>query len=87
VIGGTVMIETERRSAQRHRTLKAGKIILHQGTSVIDCTIRNISATGASITLPNAATVPEDFDLQFDGETRHCTVAWRRLDRMGVKFK
>jgi hypothetical protein len=80
------MTETERRSAQRHRTLKAGKIILH-GSSVIDCTVRNISDTGASLTLPNAATVPADFELQIEGQTRPCTVAWRRLERMGVKFK
>jgi hypothetical protein len=81
------MIENEHRNTQRHRTLKAGKIILHHGTSVIDCTVRNISATGASITLPNAATVPADFELQIDGQARPCKVAWRRLDRMGVKFK
>jgi len=80
------MTESERRTAQRHRTFKAGKIILH-GSSVIDCTIRNISGTGALIALPNAATLPAEFDLQFDGETRHCTVAWRRIDRMGVKFR
>jgi len=81
------MIENEHRNTQRQRTLKAGKIILHHGTSVIDCTVRNISATGASITLPNAATVPADFELQIDGQARPCKVAWRRLDRMGVKFK
>jgi hypothetical protein len=81
------MTETERRSAARHRTFKAGKIILHNGSSVIDCTVRNISAEGAAITVPNAATVPAEFELQFDNEKRPCIVAWRRLDRMGVKFK
>jgi len=44
-------------------------------------------AAGAAISVPNAATVPLEFELQFDGETRNCIVAWRRLDRMGVKFK
>jgi hypothetical protein len=43
------MTESERRTAQRHRTLKAGKIVLHQGSSVIDCTVRNVSASGAAI--------------------------------------
>lgn len=81
------MTESERRTAARHRTLKAGKIVLHHGTSVIDCTVRNISATGAAISVVNSATIPAEFDLQFDGETRPCTVAWRRLERMGVKFK
>jgi hypothetical protein len=82
-----VMTEAERRTTQRHRTLKAGKIVLHRGSSVIDCTVRNISATGAAISVVNAATLPAEFELRFDGEARLCTVAWRRLDRMGVKFK
>jgi len=81
------MTETERRAAPRHRTFKAGKIVLHQGDSVLDCTVRNISAAGAAISLPNAATVPVEFELQFDNERRHCIVVLRRLDRMGVKFK
>jgi hypothetical protein len=80
------MTETERRSAQRHRTLKAGKIVLHHGTSVIDCTIKNLSPEGAAIAVDSAATLPAEFDLEFDGEKRRCTVAWRRLDRVGVKF-
>jgi hypothetical protein len=80
------MTETERRIAQRHRTLKAGKIVLHHGTSVIDCTIKNLSPEGAAIAVDSAATLPAEFDLEFDGEKRHCTVAWRRLDRVGVKF-
>jgi PilZ domain len=81
------MTEPERRTAPRHRTFKAGKIILHDGASVIDCTVRNLSIAGAALWLPNAATLPEEFDLQFDAEKRRCIVAWRRLDRMGVKFK
>jgi hypothetical protein len=79
------MTETERRRSQRHRTLKAGKIVLGRA-SVIDCTIRNLSPEGAAIAVDNAATLPAEFDLEFDGKTRHCKVAWRRLDRLGVKF-
>jgi hypothetical protein len=81
------MTGTERRAAPRHRTFKAGKIVLHQGASVIDCTVRNISAAGAALSLPNAAAVPVEFELHFDNETRQCIVVWRRLHRMGVKFK
>jgi PilZ domain len=80
------MTETERRRAQRHRTLKAGKIVLHHGASIIDCTIRNLSSEGAAIAVDGAATLPAKFDLEFDGERRRCTVAWRRMDRLGVKF-
>ena len=44
------------------------------GASVLDYTIRNLSAAGAAISVSNAATVPAEFELQFDGETRSCIV-------------
>jgi hypothetical protein len=80
------MTETERRIAQRHRPLKAGKIILNHGSSVIDCTVRNVSATGALIAVVNAATIQPEFELRFDGSARSCVVAWRRMNVLGVKF-
>jgi PilZ domain len=81
------MNDSERRTSRRQRTLKAGKIVLSHGTSVLDCTVRNVTSTGASLSLPSAATVPAEFDLQLDGETRPCTVVWRRLAGLGVKFR
>jgi hypothetical protein len=77
----------ERRIAPRHRALKAGQIILGKGASVIDCTVRNFSSTGAAIWLPNAAALPPKFELLFDNAIRHCIVVWRGADRMGVKFR
>ncbi len=71
------------RRAQRHRTLKAGKIILPGGASV---TIRNLSPVGAAIAVENVATLPAEFDLKFDVQVRHCTVAWRRFGRLGLRF-
>ena len=31
--------------------------------------------------------LPEQFDLDLDGHSRRSTARWRRLDRIGVKFK
>jgi hypothetical protein len=83
------MTKKESRSTERHRTLKAGKIVFkqHYGLTVIDCVVRNVSVTGAAISVPNAVKVPEEFELRFDGQTRTCKVAWRRLERLGVKFE
>lgn len=78
---------SEHRSAPRHRTFKAGKIVLNEGQSVIDCTVRNISETGASLSVVNAVAVPEEFTLKMDGSTRTCVITWRRLDRLGLKFQ
>jgi hypothetical protein len=76
----------EKRTTERRRTLRAGKIVLNEGSSVIDCTVRNTSKTGAQIGVPNAVTVPEEFELRWDGNAQRCIVIWRKPDRIGVKF-
>jgi peptidoglycan/LPS O-acetylase OafA/YrhL len=76
----------ERRIFPRQRALMAGEIVLGNGASV-DCTIRDFSPAGAGLWLPNAAILPAGFDLHFDDANRHCIVVWRRLYRLGVKFK
>jgi PilZ domain len=76
-----------RRIAPRHRVLKSGLIILRKRASVINCTVRNLSSTGAAIWLPNAAALPPKFDLLFDNAIRRCIVVWRQADLMGVKFE
>ena len=77
----------ERRVAPRHRVLRSGKIILGKRAFVIDCIVRNLSSTGACISLPNATALPPKFDLLFENAVWHCTVVWRHSDRMGVKFR
>jgi hypothetical protein len=48
------------RSAHRQRTLKAAKVVLTDWTT-IDCTIRDISATGARLVFGDAFKLPEEF--------------------------
>jgi hypothetical protein len=76
----------ERRNNERRRGLRAGKIVLNNGCSVIDCTVRNISKTGALIGVLSAVAVPQEFALRWDGNIQQCVVIWRRPDRIGVKF-
>jgi hypothetical protein len=78
---------SERRAAARQRLLKAGTIIYNNAGSVYDCTVRNVSKTGACLMVTSPLTVPAEFDLLMEGARRHCTVAWRRADRIGVKFQ
>jgi PilZ domain len=78
----------ERRRASRHRTLKSGKIVVHAGRSVVDCTVRNLSSNGALLLVRSLAGIPEKFDLVMEttGEHHLCRVAWRGEDRLGVEF-
>jgi hypothetical protein len=77
----------EKRTGQRRRAIKIGKIVFNQRNSVIDCTLRNISQTGAMVSVTHAVSVPDEFELRWDDKARLCTVVWRKLDKFGVKFE
>jgi PilZ domain len=74
----------EHRIATRHRVLKAGSIEF--GGGAIDCTVRNISDTGAALDVANQIGIPERFTLVTDGRHLPCHVVWRRERRIGVTF-
>ena len=78
----------ERRKLTRTRTLKSGKIIVHAHTSVVDCTVRNLSPKGALLTVASLAGIPEKFELVLEatGMQHQCRVIWRGENRLGVEF-
>jgi hypothetical protein len=77
----------ERRVVPRHRTSKVSRIILRRGRPDTVCIVRDISPAGGLLFVNNAYGLPEEFDLQMDDHGRRCIAKWRRLDRIGVKFK
>ena len=78
------MVETRR--VPRHKVLKAGTIEF--GGGAIDCTVRNLSVTGAALLVSHPVGVPEKFTLVVPGDGLHlpCHVAWRNGYRIGVAF-
>jgi hypothetical protein len=76
----------ERRDKARHRVLKAGTIEF--GGGAIDCTVRNLSGTGAALDVSSPVGIPDHFTLsvQVDGTHLACTVVWRKEKRIGVRF-
>ena len=79
-----VMDET--RIAPRRRTLKAGTIEF--GGGAIDCTVRNISSTGAALDVVTPLFIPDRFTLFVPSEQlkRPCHIVWRKEKRIGVTF-
>jgi hypothetical protein len=76
----------EHRQRQRQRILKAGTISFdHAG---IDCTIRNVSDTGACLEIESPVGIPNNFTLVIskDNLKRPCHVAWRSARRIGIRF-
>lgn len=78
---------SDKRSDQRHRTLKGGLIVFNDGHSTISCTIRNLSESGAQLKVASVVGIPDSFVLKLnEGGTAAAIVAWRKADVLGVKF-
>jgi hypothetical protein len=77
-------MDDESRVAARHRVLKSGTIEF--GGGAIDCTVRNISATGAALEVSSPLGIPAQFTLVSDGQHQPCRIVWRKEKRIGVTF-
>jgi hypothetical protein len=75
------------RIASRRRILKAGSIEF--GGGVIDCTVRNISESGAALDVQSPLYIPDRVTLIIptDQLKRSCRVVWRKERRIGVTFE
>lgn len=80
--------DSDKRIAQRHRVIKSAKLVSLDRATVTDCTIRNISATGAQIVVENQASVPREFYFLQPKENTMCEakVMWRREKLVGIHF-
>jgi hypothetical protein len=72
-----MLSETEKRGLFRHRVLKAGTIEF--GGSAIDCTVRNLSATGAALDVPSPVGIPDKFDLVVSSDAVQNSPASERI--------
>ena len=79
----------EHRKAARHRTYKAAHIAFVGHATTIDCVVRNLSDTGATLEVASPIGIPDAFDLVFKGDdaARRCRVIWRKETRVGVEFR
>ena len=80
---------SERRVAPRMRTLKRAKVIFNNGYSTFDCIVRNLSATGALLTIDEAAHLPKEFMIAV-GESpdqRPAKLVYRRGLFAGIRFR
>ncbi|HSO41560.1 MAG TPA: response regulator [Rhodospirillales bacterium] len=75
------------RESVRHKILKAGQIVYRNSCCIMDCTILNISATGACIQPADAFEERGNFILKIaHGPSRRCEVRWRSGGKLGVRF-
>ena len=78
----------ERRRRPRARTLKSARILLNHHHSVIDCTVRNLSPTGACLNVASVVGIPEQFDVFFEADRsiRACRLVWHKEKQVGIEF-
>ena len=76
-----------RRVTGRSKTMKSAKIIFNKNQSVIDCFVRDLSDTGARLSLGDLAAVPRIFVLQLhDGTRLQCERVRAMGMEIGVRF-
>lgn len=75
------------RAGQRHRTLKEGKVILSDWTS-IDCLVRDMSDVGARLQFGGPTEIPDHVRVLLMSSNRlyPAHVAWRRGQTAGIRF-
>lgn len=77
-----------RRIEKRSRVFHGASVVFNGRQSVLACTIRNWSETGALVRMVDWIALPETFELDIantDGSVR-VRQCWRRGDDVGVVF-
>lgn len=77
-----------KRVAARQRVMKAAKLISMDRSTMTDCSVKNVSATGAQIMVENQAVVPKEFYFLQMKDNQMCSakVVWRRDKLIGIHF-
>ncbi|MEE7503093.1 PilZ domain-containing protein [Methylobacterium sp. C33D] len=80
---------SEHRREARQRVFLKGRIVFNNGSSSLDCLVRDMSPTGARLVMSEATTLPDAFDLYIPQKDRtyRATLRWRREDGIGVTFE
>ncbi|HZH10847.1 MAG TPA: PilZ domain-containing protein [Microvirga sp.] len=78
----------QRRASPRSRTLLEGHIIYNNRLSRMECTVRDLSETGARIVFAQPVKVPAEFELQIPKKkiVRRAQVIWYDGQHHGVMF-
>jgi hypothetical protein len=79
---------TDQRKSPRRRVLKAGLIAFNDRHSTLQCTVRDLSETGARLLIGGSIGAPDTFELliELDGLEHECTVVSRAAGEVRVKF-
>jgi len=77
----------DRRASPRKKTNAVGKVIFNDSSSLLDCTILDLSDGGAKLEFSSRQVLPRTFILQLSsGSVTRCEVRWAKDNFFGVRF-
>lgn len=78
----------DRRKSWRNRALKDGKVVFNGGRSLINCTVRDRTESGAKLQFVRSTELPKVFELHCLSEVMSypAAIVWRRGDQVGITF-
>jgi hypothetical protein len=76
------------RISKRSRVLKGAKLVSMTSWSLVDCTIKDISLTGAKLVCGDQYSVPDEFRflIPSDNTIQPAKVVWRKDNMIGIVF-
>jgi hypothetical protein len=79
----------EARRAKRERTFLPARISFREGAMWADCTVTQLSPTGARISVAAGVALPDRFNIAVPQRGLNCRakLVWRKDDLAGVEFE
>jgi hypothetical protein len=79
----------DHRKTSRRRTFLGGVLAFQGRSTTLDCTIRNLSDTGARITVDGSAILPDEFDFTITRNDRayRAKLVWRNAEAAGLALR
>ena len=79
---------TDRRTENRKRVLKGGKVFYNNFSISLDCVIRNESQDGMQISVDPTLALPSEFAVlnRKDGTLADAKIIWKEGGKLGLKF-
>jgi len=85
-----VIVALQSRRENRQEDGRRAWLDARGGSALLNCTVLDISESGAKLAIDEADRIPENFSLWLSrkGQPRYaCRVVWRSFDAVGVTFE
>jgi hypothetical protein len=75
--------------ATRQKAFLKAMVRTQNGAVTMECTVRNISSTGAKIEISKSCVLPAEFELEIPqrNTVMHCHLIWRNDEAAGIRFE